>query len=666
MTTTPNSTQGTSSTNQVSNSSQGKPDEQWGCIATIFITLGCLIYVISFIASAWSTGNLLFILGAISSAFIGLLAVPSIHNLLTKHVGPFLKNIEQDADKQAKKVIEGIERGVVKAWKLRNVILVFIILGFVINDYTPIPSMVKNGIYNTLCIQNQLLPTCGNGIHVTSMQVNGDSMNIGIIGDQNASPFNQFDDHNDDAERKVEKLIFDENKNAGSSSYVTLIVATTLSQTMSDPGISSSAGIDILRGAYMAQFNYNHDPNNDKTKLRLLIANFGTKDAASTTVPWLIDQIKLYADSDPQHFIGVVGFPFSDPVRYALDERYRISRSDIPIITSAAEADNFTDASSSNAPAHFYDNFYSIAPSVSDHGQVISDFIQRHPLSSSQTLQHTAVFVDSHNTYSSDLSNSIIRALGGGNKERYTVGQPDTLDHAIADVINNKYNQIFFAGYANDFNILRNKLKANPATQDIPIIGGEGLYYPYPAVYDNSGNSYNYAKLLFTTDATYAQTNPNFSDYIPSFSCSVPDSLIAPTPFNNEFCHWFYHANPPSVYGYALPGFHTLLIYDAVNLFLKTWDQRDDTSSPYWKVIDKQLTKTPIEGITGHIQYDISTGFHPISKPKQFKPVYVACTDSNGRTHIVAEYHIEHQTISDSGVLSSDSFNPTEEDQCTK
>jgi ABC-type branched-subunit amino acid transport system substrate-binding protein len=605
----------------------------------------------------------------VTISIIGIVIALLQNDGVRSRVTTFLDTLLKQA-KASLPIVRSVRRLI---WKYHSIILLLIILVLWIEGFTPVPNIVHNLISTrpstVPCDNVPASPTSTKALtstpaKVTSMLVNGNYMNIGIISyqDQNASPFNQFDNHNDDAEHKVEKLIFDENTRYSSQPYVTLIVATTLSQTVSDLGMSSSAGLDLLRGAYMAQHKRNLEDNN-QPKLRLLIANFGTKDkdTISVTVPVLMKQIQEYADSDTQHFIGVVGFPFSNLVQSVLTERDKIGRTDIPIITSAAEANSFTDDSTDNTSSHFYDNFYSIAPSDSDHSQVILDFIKKHRLSSLQETR-PVVFVDSHkNRYSSDLSESMIRGWGSQqkpvDKKDYTAGQPDTLDPGINDIINGKYNLIFFAGYADDFNILRNKLKANPATQNIPIIGGEGLYYPYPTIYNNSGNSYNYTNLFFTTDAAYTK---------------LDDSDSGAT-FNNKFCQLFYHANPPGMYGYALPGFHTILMYDAVSFFLRAWDQRgnpDDSTSPRWQVIDKQLSKTNIDGISGFISYTDRTqksfslsdlDLHPISKP-----VYVACIDSAGYTHVVAKYHVDHQTPSDTGPHDDNSFNQGEADQCTK
>ena len=271
-----------------SNSSQGG---QWGFVAKAFVILGCLTFIIGFIASAWSTHNFLFILGAIGAAFIALLQIGFIHDWFVNHVMPFLDRL----DPHANKLIKIIKQGALKVWELRNILLVFIILGFIIKDSTPFPDMVQNWVYNSPCVQIQALP-CGNGISVTSMQVSESkdnqnivsSMSVGIIDNTSAGPFNQYDAHNYDVERTLEKAIFTENQSYPGQPYVTLMVVTALSQTVTDTSLSANIGLDDLRGAYMAQYNFNHDPS-QQCKLRLLIANFGTKGAAPQTVPTVMN-----------------------------------------------------------------------------------------------------------------------------------------------------------------------------------------------------------------------------------------------------------------------------------------------------------------------------------------------------------------------------------------
>ena len=113
----------------------------WGYTAKALITLIYLAFTITFIASAWSTHNFLFILGAVGGAFIILLQVKSFHDWFTDTFIPSLNKIEQD-------IIETIKPLAKKVRLPRTIItiivLALIILGFVIKDYTSIPSMFQN------------------------------------------------------------------------------------------------------------------------------------------------------------------------------------------------------------------------------------------------------------------------------------------------------------------------------------------------------------------------------------------------------------------------------------------------------------------------------------------------------------------------------------------
>jgi hypothetical protein len=641
----PDEPQGQSSIDSTSDSSR------WGYSAKIFVTLGCFAYVIGFIASAWSTGNPLFILGAIGSAFIGLLTVPLIHNWFIK--------VGERADQHAGTLMKGIERGAAKVWGLRSIILVFIIFGIVIGGYTPVPSMIQNRINDSQCTQNQTpMFFCGNGIYVTPMQVDEgknnqhviSNINIGIIDNKDKGPFNQYDANNNGAEKELEDKIFKENHDCTRSSYVTLIVATVLSQTVADAGLSSNVGLDNLRGAYMAQYNFNRDPAQHSC-LRLLIANFGTKGVAEQTIPVLMRQIKLYAYSDTQHFMGVIGFPFSGSVTQALYARTSIPGStEIPLISPSAVADSFTYNHDITPPPNFYTNFYRVVPPVSVESKVISHFINNYL---PQTQAQTVLFEDPTDQYSKSLGDAVYKNFSGDIKEKvYTEGQPDTLKDGIDYVIANQCQQppcnpiqIFFAGYADDVNTLKNKLNAARERGDLKqpsvrIIGGGGLY-------DLGTYSMgNYANLFFTLNASYARINPrSHSDGIPiPPQQPCPKQLQYNEAFNCEFYHFFHQVYPTSIYGSELAGTHVLLMYDGIQAFLNVWTHANkETNTSLWQAITRHWSDVKFQGVTGKIQFTQSSNTspnNPVNKPK-----YVACTDGSGHTHVVAEYDIDNDQL---------------------
>jgi hypothetical protein len=644
--------------NSVPNFPQG---EHLGCTAKIFISFLSVIFISSFIITFWSTGNILFVVFAIVNACIGLLQVDAIHNLLFKSIGPFI-------DKHTSKVIRGIKQGTVKVWKLHNnSILLFIIFGLVIYSFTSVPSMIQQESYESLCTQNQnpLLSFCGDGIGVARIPVDVDmnnrhimsSMNIGIIDTRNKDqgPFNQYDANNNGVEQGLENKIFEQNQKCPGQAYVSLIVATSLSQTVTDIGLSSNVGLDILRGAYMAQYNFNQ--NSSQHCLHLLIANFGTKDVAWQTIPTLMKQIKLYAKSYPQNFMGIVGLPFSLSVAATLYSRSNIpGMDDIPIISSSAVANSFAKPNdSASLPNNFYTNFYRIVSPVSSGSKVFVDFMANHSdgyLAPANTK--TVLFQDPNDQYTKSLGDAIFADYSGNIKRiNYTIGQPHTFKKGIDYILANECKssqqqpcnpiQIIFAGYGDDLSILKNKLVALQEKKDltqptIRIIGGEGLY---------DLGSYNigaYANLFFVINASYAWINPaSHTDGIPIPSkyqnCSDPRPYYS-EPFNCEFRDFFQQVYPANIYGSELAGTNVLLMYDAVQAFLIAW-LNSDKDPIIRQVITKHWSNVAFQGVSGKIQFSqykrlVNEGDDP-NNPLN-KPRYIACTDSHSHTYIVAKY----------------------------
>lgn len=632
----------------VPGSSHGK--QGGGCAASVIIALSMvflLAFLLPLLLPPRNTPNLISLLGSLASlagVCIGLLQIPFVLEWFLKTA----KRIDAHAGKVAKK----LERAGMKAWKFHSIILVFILLGFILETSFPVSDTFSH-LLAQACVQGQAPSfVCGNGISTTLVQVDEGRggqhitsvIKIGMIDSQNAGPFNQYDTVKDERqEQKLEQLIFTENQLCNHPSSGTLIIATTLSQSVVDSGLSSSVGLDNLRGAYLAQYNFNRAQQ--QFCLHLLIANFGTKGVSLQTVPVVMQQIRLYAQSNPNTFMGVVGFPFSVSVQAALYARLHISSDALPILSPSAAADTFT-SDPSAPPANLYTNFYRMVAPVTVEGQVLADFLQNGSRGIlTPTNKITVLFEDSNDPYSSSLSNAISGSLGGGadiRVARYHIGQPDSLNEGI-DLVKNsqcppgqqcKAVQIFFAGYADDLNILKNKLHTAReqgilAQPIIRLIGGEGFYDL------GSYNIGNYADLFFTMDASSDQVNPFFlASAIPAQYRQCPGSQ---PPFNCEFSHLFAQVYPSDIYGSELAGMHALLTYDAVQAFIEALKLAEGETAPaLWQAISHHWSDVKFEGVSGKIQFPAlqkDTAPHPINKS-----IYVACTDSRGFTYIVAAY----------------------------
>lgn len=625
-----------------------------GYTSKIFTSIVVLFFLLYCIISPGNTHNILALLGAIAGACVALLQVPYVQDWIHK-IGAV---VDLHAGNMGRNIIQRAIRG----WARRDILLAFILLGSLFGTFTPVRSVILDSTQNTLCIQNPFpLPFCGNGIYVTPMQVDegqGDQLvistiNIGIIDNSNAGPFNQYDASNNDTESDLEKKIFQENQDCRHPSPVTLIIATSLSQTVTDTGLSSNVGLNDLRGAYIVQRNFNR--SQQQFCLQLLIANFGTKGVAAKTVPPLMRQIKLYAESHKQSFLGVVGFPFSISLTAALNERSRIHAEDVTIISPTAVADSFYTQPGS-PPNRFYDNVYRVVSPVSVESKVMKNFMALHSQGDlAPDKNRTVLFEDYNEPYSQSLGQAIFSANSNFQPEPYTEGQPASLDKGMQYIIDQQCKpgqqaclpiQIFFAGFSDDLNALKNKLNAarnqGKLTQPIQIIGGEGLYDL------GSYNVGNYANLVFTINASSARINPAFSSSSPApipaeFQRCQKQPAPFNKPFNCEFISLFGQNYPTNIFGSELVGMHVLLTYDAVQTLLQAL------------VLKTFLSKVQFQGVSGPISFAVSpnSAINPSNKP-----MYVACTDSSSYTHIVAEY--------DTGTYQPSYINDSELNKCLR
>src|SRR6266516_3771209 len=223
----------------------------------------------------------------------------------------------------------------------------------------------------------------------------------------------------------AESMVYIENARVAKSNqpYVTIVVATTLSEVPGDSSTSISVARDDLRGVFLAQRNFNiQHPN---LKVRIVLANLGVKDQnyLSQTEPSVLQKIERLAMTDDT-FIGVVGFPFSASAQTAIPE---LAAHHIPIISPSASSRNLTNLSP---------YFFRVVPSDIEQGQYAAQF-------ASQVLNahHVAVLSDDNNTYSQSLGDSFtasFRNLGQDYTfihKHFTFIAPDSLDKSCHEVL---------------------------------------------------------------------------------------------------------------------------------------------------------------------------------------------------------------------------------------
>ena len=483
-------------------------------------------------------------------------------------------------------------------------------------------------------------PDCNDtSICIVPKLVKDSVMYIGINdGSNRLHYFNQFDPEPDanctngteaqTTEAQLECDIYKANRAIGKS-YITLLIVTTLSRTVSDPNASLTGGINDLRGAYIAQKYYNQNINHT-TKLRLLIANMGTRSAAVETAPDLVKQIEQLPTLD-KTFAGIVGLPFSKSALVALNS---FKKHDIPIVSPSASSDDLS----------MFSNFYRIIRSDSEQSQIIRTFITSRLLANDPQKKCIAVFHDDSDAYSKTLGNGLLTSgISFSRTETYEEGKPESLVPGVNEVLKYGCGMIFFAGFPDDLNslkdMLRERTKLPSSQQNILIVGGGALY--------NLGGytGDNYKNLFFTTNATYAYPNPSAEDS--NFLQEYHESFDPQNQYEGQ-------------YGAGLPGVQAILSFDAVQTFLHALAKASNNASPSLKEMSDALPKVEFNGVSGYINLVHRLPSSPNSNPIN-KYVYMACTDSDGHTQIISTYQFVSGQPAEVGTFHSDAL-----DKCRK
>jgi len=378
---------------------------------------------------------------------------------------------------------------------------------------------------------------------------------------------------------------------ASGSPYVTIVVGTML--TGNDATVS--IGRDDLQGAYVAQklFNGGFQLHNG-VQVKLLIANSGS---TATDTKAVAQQIVQLAQVD-KTFVGVMGWPFSG---YASDAIGVLAPAHIPMISQTASSDALTGASS---------YFFRVAPPNQRQGVIGAKYAE-------QTLHATraVLFYDQSNSYTQSLANAFRTQFTKDGyqivaTETYTVGKPTNFTQLINDAANHTPDLIYFAGYANDANVLLTDLPTSGPLATTPVMGGDALYEL--GGYQSSSRAAAF-RLNFTTFA-YPDEWTFLCSQGQAFACSPPSFFANYKAFydpNNQH-------TTGSPYGYTRADGDTILSYDATVAMLTavnnalTGSKTAITRNDLLQGIKAIQGKNAIQGVSGQIAFG-SDG-NPINK----------------------------------------------------
>jgi ABC-type branched-subunit amino acid transport system substrate-binding protein len=497
------------------------------------------------------------------------------------------------------------------SWSYTIIITVALLLLATKNLWQSMAGSVKDSV----CVRSAMYiqQICDTGIGMEPLSTDEGTIYIGLINGSNAGPFDRSSMNG--AEKQVESLIFSEDAQACSApNHMTVAIVTMLSRTIDDVTLSAQVGLDDLRGAYLAQKDYNN-ARTHQTKLCLVIGNIGTRLTTDQAIPLMLKRLIVFSKHDPT-FRGIVGFPFSQTSKVATDTLKNWQQTMLPIVSPSATSDQLD-----NIP-----NFYRVVSSDSVQSETMVEFLaQEYHTKSRPTPARVAVFTDNSDAYSKSLHDDFIANVANDAPniitydEHYHVEDADSLKAPLADAILQKnVDFIFFAGYAYDLDALESQLQSLQLQQPlphkaIPIVGGDGLY-DLNRYIDNT-----YSIVYSTVYASPVPTNDPFTVAYSHTFGPVPTRSSAQDP---------YSLLPP----------HAILAYDATSTYLATLDEivlhgQDNSQQNF----NAALATISFNGKSGLVSFHgNSNSSHAQSNPLK-KEVYILCTDRNHTLHVAAK-----------------------------
>ncbi|MGW6447935.1 hypothetical protein [Lentzea sp. NPDC055074] len=383
--------------------------------------------------------------------------------------------------------------------------------------------------------------------------------------------------NNDDAEvEELAKLIAEENARAAKvkdRSVITIVVATMLS---SGERVKRdlSAGVNELRGAYLAQRDWNQlDGLGRNPLVRLVLANFGGESKYAEKVA---EQIRAYAERDPS-VIAVTGLGQSRETTQSALAVLGPSKDHprgIPMVGSSLSSTNF-----SQKPY-----FFRVAPANDRQAQVAARVIDR-----TEALRGRPIHLvrSPGDEYSSDLAEQYQDVLGPERHDYDETASAVTtqLGQVVTDICQKSPNPlILYTGRTAEVGGLLTELSHSNCTDPV-VFGGDDLTQ------------------LETTNFTDLEDIKRFADgrlYFTTFAWT-PGREPIPQPTQQFFTTYEAaqkkHARRAFLSG---PNGHVLLAYDAVSVVAR----QTSVGASRENVYEKLRTLRDFPGASGRLTFD--------------------------------------------------------------
>jgi eukaryotic-like serine/threonine-protein kinase len=394
-----------------------------------------------------------------------------------------------------------------------------------------------------------------------------------------------------------EAQIYNENLHVlqSGSPYVTIVL-----------GIAFDSGADDLlrarpdtQGVFIAQYEINKQgllPHG--LKLRILIDSCGPQRADVSTVAQLVAN-RVKNAGNPDHIVGVVGWPFSSQTINALDI---IASVHLPLVSPASSV-KLTGSSP---------YFFRIDPPDDVEGKLLASASQQMHVKTVLVLRdptdpYSVSLADAFSASTSKLGIQVIN----NQADHFTESKTTVADYEkiVADAESHGVNQIFIAGYSIDGirlshalgNAIRNA-PFNTTLSNLSILGGDGVD---TTLVIGQGND---------TDAQIAATFPQDMRHLSFTAYCAPNEWdflhIAKNQQPLFFTDWvnFYQGAGVAPANIQSPGNDSMMATDGVQLIAKatTYVQGDLTGqSTRDALASLGYSNIPaFQGVTGRFTYD--------------------------------------------------------------
>jgi hypothetical protein len=424
-----------------------------------------------------------------------------------------------------------------------------------------------------------------------------------------------------------ESCIYAQDQKITTPHYFTVVAAVTLSRPSDDISLSAGAGEQELLGICLQQMSYNAQPH--PMQMRVLVANMGARlsagDLLKTILPvegWIND----IALNPANHFIGVIGLPFSTIVSVAMPWFFR---DQIPVISPTASSADFD--------SKWLPYFHRAVSDTTEEGIYAAQMAQKLLESRNVLSLNVLVFNNTDDPYSNRLATSFDDAVSGLTDRHGSKGQTELVQYNQSnknDILSissvqqrlekNDYGLVFCACFPDDFKILHGSLINTKYHYPGIIMGGEALY-------DLEGYQPN-----TTTNAPYTPAQSYKNIYFTAFAFPDEVSIFCDghegcskelSGFYKQFCQNFvpnYGPNHP-----CRPESHVMLSYDATNALLNAYQYTLQSGKHTVSYKDIKLDSVDFQGITGQIH------FTNLSSNAVNKAVLMICADSKGYAHLL-------------------------------